>query len=68
MKLATATKEFAVPRNSLRRKAAEHSDNDCRGPVAYKRDTALGFENERKLVEHILKLQQIGYGLTMTEL
>ena len=38
MKLATAAKEFGVPRNTLRRKAAEHNDNDCRGPVAYNRE------------------------------
>jgi hypothetical protein len=68
MKLAIVGKEFAVPRNTLRRKAAEHSDNDGRGLVAYKRDTALWFENEGTLVEHMLKLQQTGYGLTMTEL
>jgi transposase-like protein len=37
IKLATAAKKFGVPRNTLRRKAAEHNDNDCRGPVAYNR-------------------------------
>ena len=31
------------------------------------RETALGFENE-KFMEHILKLQKIGYGLTLMEL
>ena len=68
MKLATAAKEFGVPRNTLRRKAAEHNDNDCRGSVAYNRERDLGFENEKKFMEHILKLQKTGQGLTMIEL
>ena len=32
------------------------------------RETAVGFENEKKFMEHILKLQKIGYGLTQIEL
>jgi hypothetical protein len=36
--------------------------------VAYKRDFALGFENEKTFTEHILKVQSIGYGLTLVEL
>jgi hypothetical protein len=68
IKLASAAKEFGVPRNTLCRKAAEHDDNDCRAPVTYKRETALGFENEKKFMEHILKLQKIGYGLILIEL
>ena len=31
-------------------------------------EIALGFENEKKFMEHILKLQKTGYGLTMIEL
>jgi hypothetical protein len=32
------------------------------------RETALGFENEKKFMEHVLKLQKTGYGLTLIEL
>jgi hypothetical protein len=60
IKLATTAKEFGVPRNTFRRKAAEHNDNDCRGPVTNEKETALGFENEKNFMEHILKLQKIG--------
>jgi hypothetical protein len=66
MKLATAAKEFAVPRNTSSRKAAEYSD-DNRSLAAYKRNSALGFANEKKFTEHILKLQHIGYGLNLVE-
>ena len=31
-------------------------------------EIALGFENEKKFMEHILKLQKTGYGLTLIEL
>jgi hypothetical protein len=36
--------------------------------VACKGETALGFENEKNFMEHILKLQKIAYGLTLREL
>jgi hypothetical protein len=36
--------------------------------VAYKRETALGFENEKNFMEHIFKLQKICFGLTLIEL
>jgi hypothetical protein len=71
MKLATATKEFCGPTkhlNTLFRKAAERSHSDCRGPVTFKTDKGLGFVNEKKLMEHILKVQRIGYGITLMEL
>jgi hypothetical protein len=56
MKLATAAKEFAVPRNTSGRKVAEYGDDDNRILVAYKRNSALGLENA-KFREHNLKLQ-----------
>jgi hypothetical protein len=67
MKLATGAKECAVPQNASSRKSAEYGDDDNRILVAYKRNSALGFENE-KFREHILKLQGTGYKLTLVEL
>lgn len=67
MKLLTAAKEFGVPRNTLRRKA-ENVEEDNRGPQAYQRDSALGYENEKNLVKHILKSQDIEFGLTLSQL
>jgi hypothetical protein len=55
MKLATAAKEFAVPRTVLRR-ISDYSDDDNRGLLACKRNSAFGLEND-KFTEHILKLQ-----------
>lgn len=65
MKRVTAAKKCAVPRNTSGRKAAEYSD-DNRNLVAYKRNSALGFANE-KFTQHTLKLRHIRYGLTLVE-
>jgi hypothetical protein len=54
MKLAPAATDFAVPRNALRRKA--DSDDDNRGILECKRNSAFGFENE-EFAKHNLKLQ-----------
>jgi hypothetical protein len=62
IKLATAAKVFAVPRNTLRRKATDYSDDDNRGLLA------CAVETERKsscanhaynLTKRLLVCQQI---------
>jgi hypothetical protein len=62
-KLATAAKEFALPRNNSARKAAKYGDDCNRSLVAFKGNSVLEFE-KGKFREHILKVQCIGYGLT----
>jgi hypothetical protein len=66
MKLSYCSEGVALPHHTLRRNAAEYSGDDSRGLVAYKRDCSLGFEND-KLSEHALKLQSIGYQLSLVE-
>jgi hypothetical protein len=65
MKVAIAAKELAIRLNSSRIKAAEYNGDDSGCPVTYKRVSALGFEN-KKFMEHVLKLQSIDFGLTLT--
>lgn len=65
MKLATAVKECAVRRTTSGREAAEYGGRQ-HNLVAYKRNSALGFENE-KFREHIFKLQRTGHGMTLAE-
>jgi hypothetical protein len=62
-KLATAAKEFALPRNNSARKAAEYGDDCNRSLVAYKENSFLEVE-KGKFREHIVKVKCIGYGLT----
>jgi hypothetical protein len=52
MKVTTGAKEFAVRRNTLRRKAAQYNADDGRCPVTYSRVSAVGYESE-KLMDHV---------------
>lgn len=62
MNLSRASKEFAVPRNTLRDRV---QGNAAKKP--YERPSVLGDENERALSQRIIRLQRLGFGLTITD-
>lgn len=63
MPLATAAKTFGVPRNTLRRRVMSNVEIPKFG-----QHTAFSKNTEDELVGHIIKLDNIGYGLTRKEL
>jgi hypothetical protein len=63
-KVATAAEVFAVLRNTLRRKGAECTGDDCGSPVSCKRVSVLWFEDER-FKEYDQKLRSIDFGPTL---
>jgi hypothetical protein len=63
MPLATATKTFAVPRNSLRRRVLSKVELPKFG-----QHTTFSKAEEKELVTYLVKLDNIGYGLTYKEL
>jgi hypothetical protein len=60
--LATAAKTFAVPRNSLRRRVLSKVELPKFG-----QHTTFSKAEEKELVTCIVKLDNIGYGLTYKE-
>lgn len=63
MPLSTAAKTFSVPRNTLRRRVVSNTNIPKFG-----QHTTFTKEIELQLVDHLLKLDSIGYGLTYKEL
>ena len=63
MPLLTASKMYSVPRNTLRRRVCSNENLPKFG-----QHTTFSLEVENQLVEHLLKLDAIGYGLTYKEL
>ncbi|XP_069694854.1 uncharacterized protein [Periplaneta americana] len=63
MPLSTAAKTFSVPRNTLRRRVISNENIPKFG-----QHTTFTKETELQFVEHLLKLDTIGYGLTYKEL
>jgi hypothetical protein len=58
--VATAAKEFAARRNSLRREASECIGCDSSWPVTCKRVSIFCFENEKSVT------RSTGFGLVLT--
>jgi hypothetical protein len=65
MKLFTVAKD-CCPTTCFAQKTAEHDDEDERR--SGKGDSTSGFENDKKLTGHTLKLRSIGFGRTIVEL
>jgi len=62
MNLFRASKEFGVPRNTLRDRV---QGNVTKKP--YEKLSVLGDENEHALCQRIFRLQKLGFGLTITD-
>jgi len=62
MSLYRASVEYGVPRNTLRARV-----NGDAAKKAYEKPCVLGETNEKALVDRIIYLQRLGFGLTITD-
>jgi len=62
MSLYGASVEYGVPRNTLRARV-----NGDAAKKAYEKPCVLGAANEKALVDRIIYLQRLGFGLTITD-
>lgn len=62
MSLYRASVEYGVPRNTLRARV-----NGDAAKKAYEKPCVLGEANEKALVDRIIYLQRLGFGLTITD-